>query len=305
MTDDDSLAYDLSAWQAPPPPAGLADAVVRRMTQPPRARRRVWVVAACAVAAAAAVLIALLAFDRRTEPAVETARLESERENRVEIERLLAELAELEAQLHKLEAKLPASGESAGTAPKAPAPKPAAPRSTQADLRAALATLGRMKPRLLACNDGSFTGKLGMDIKIDATGTIERLVFHRKVAFQKCLATILSATRFEIRAKTTISLDGFSLVFPKVVARTAAVCDADALHLKGNDAFQDGKFGESLLWFERSFACKADQRVIPKLMLAACTSKNLMKARQYYPRLSPAQAPSIIQRCLDHNIDPR
>ena len=300
MTDDDSLAYDLSAWHAPPPPAGLADAVVRRMAQPHAPKRRVWVVAACAVAAAAAVLIALLAFDRRTEPAVDTARLENQRE----IDRLIAELAVLQTQLDRLEAQLPKSDVMAGTAPTKTSPPKPSP-STQNDVRAALVIINRTKPRLLACNDGSFTGTLAFDIKIDATGEIERLVFHRKVAFQQCLVTILNGTKFEVHAKTTIALDGVSVVFPKLAARTVTVCDAEALKVKGTTWFQNGQYVQALASFERSLACKWDQTVVPKAMLAACSSKNLMKARQYYPRLSSAQMPSLVQRCLDHGIDPR
>ena len=130
-------------------------------------------------------------------------------------------------------------------------------------------------------------------------------MFDRKVAFQQCLVTIMEATRFELRAKTTIALDGFSLVFPKLAARTGTVCDAEALKIKGTEAFQNGQFVRSLAWFERSLACKWDQTVVPKAVLAACHSKNRNKARQYYPKLSSSQMPSIVQRCLDLGIDPR
>ncbi|HEU0035429.1 MAG TPA: PEGA domain-containing protein [Kofleriaceae bacterium] len=53
-TDDDALGFDLDAWQAPPAPAGLADAVVARMKEPvgkpaidvgerPSRRRGIWI----------------------------------------------------------------------------------------------------------------------------------------------------------------------------------------------------------------------------------------------------------------------
>lgn len=63
MDDDNLLAdYDLSAWDAPPPPAGLADRVVRLarepMPQPKPRSLRPWLVAGGALAA----LVAVLAF---------------------------------------------------------------------------------------------------------------------------------------------------------------------------------------------------------------------------------------------------
>ena len=47
------------------------------------------------------------------------------------------------------------------------------------------------------------------------------------------------------------------------------------------------------------------QTLVPKVVLAACNSKNLGKAKLYYPKLSTTQQPSIVQRCLDNKIDPR
>jgi len=68
IDEDDLLApYDLSAWEPPPPPAGLADAVLARAKEPPAAsavelarepRRWGWI--AGGVVAVAAVVIAIL-----------------------------------------------------------------------------------------------------------------------------------------------------------------------------------------------------------------------------------------------------
>ena len=82
-------------------------------------------------------------------------------------------------------------------------------------------------------------------------------------------------------------------------------CDAEALKVQGTEAFQSGSFPTAVGLFEKSLSCKFDQTVVPKLVLAACTSKNLAKARLYYPKLSTSQQPSIVQRCLDNKIDPR
>jgi hypothetical protein len=305
MTDDDSLAaYDLSAWHAPPPPAGLADAVVRRMTQPNLPARRVWVVAASAVAAAAAVLIALLVFDRR-EPAVDRAAASEHDETRREMDRLLAELARLDAELTALQVKLPMF-DHAATAPTKTVPAPrsqqTAPRSMGADIAAVQEVMRRSRPALLACNDGSFAGTLTIDLHIEKTGKLATLVYSRRVAFERCLETILGAAKFDVRSGTPLVLS-FPLAFPRPAKPT--VCDAMKLRSQGIDSFQGGMFGEALVRFERALACKWDQRIIPMAMLAACHSKNLAKARQYYPQLSEAQKSPIVMRCLDNNIDPR
>jgi pSer/pThr/pTyr-binding forkhead associated (FHA) protein len=88
-------------------------------------------------------------------------------------------------------------------------------------------------------------------------------------------------------------------------AQPPQACDAGALTVQGRDAFQSGNFQSAVKLFEQSLSCKFDQGVVPQLVLAACTSKNLAKARQYYPKLSTSQQPSIVQRCLDNKIDPR
>ncbi|HEY5934029.1 MAG TPA: hypothetical protein VIU61_05335, partial [Kofleriaceae bacterium] len=228
MTDDDSLAaYDLSAWQAPSPPAGLADAVVRRMTQPQRPARRVWVVAACAMAAAAAVLIALLVFDRG-EPVSERAAA-TEREEQPKLQ----------------SPDLPA------TAPKktAPAPKPrhTAPGTMGADIAAVQDVMKGLKPALVACNDGSFVGYLTLDLHIGKTGTLDTLVYSRKVAFGRCLETILNAAKFDVRSGTAFVLS-FPIVFPKLAKPVMAKkpCDAMELTEKGTDAFMKGNFVAAL-----------------------------------------------------------
>ncbi|HEY5933223.1 MAG TPA: FHA domain-containing protein [Kofleriaceae bacterium] len=82
-------------------------------------------------------------------------------------------------------------------------------------------------------------------------------------------------------------------------------CDAEALKVQGSDAFQSGSFGQAVTHFEKSLACKYDQTVVPKLVLAACNSKNLAKAKLYYPKLSTGQQAGMVQRCLDNKIDPR
>jgi len=67
--DDDEVGFDLSAWEAPPPPAELADAIIARVKAPlaanaveaaPPRRSRWWIAGGLAAVIAGAVSIALL-----------------------------------------------------------------------------------------------------------------------------------------------------------------------------------------------------------------------------------------------------
>ena len=154
-----------------------------------------------------------------------------------------------------------------------------------------------------ACNDGSFVGYLTLDLHIGKTGTLDTLVYSRKVAFGRCIETILNAAKFDVRSGTAFVLS-FPIVFPKLPT-SKQPCDAEQLKIDGTDAFQQGNFVAALAGFERSLACKWDQTVVPKAMLAACNAKNVAKAKFYFPKLSSAQQPSLVQRCLDSRVDPR
>ena len=69
MRDEDLSTFDLSAWEAPPPPAGLAEAVIARMREPVAATaveaeapaRRAWLGAVVLAVVAAAVLVLVIA----------------------------------------------------------------------------------------------------------------------------------------------------------------------------------------------------------------------------------------------------
>lgn len=70
MNDDDEVGFDLTAWEAPPPSAGLADAVIARVSAPPVAgaveaapprSSRWWIAGGIAAVIVGAISIALLA----------------------------------------------------------------------------------------------------------------------------------------------------------------------------------------------------------------------------------------------------
>ena len=77
MTEDDDLGIDLDAWQAPPPPAGIADGVLARMREQqgtqvtvspvePERSKAPWLVGGIAAAAG---IVAIVAFGIKRAPA--------------------------------------------------------------------------------------------------------------------------------------------------------------------------------------------------------------------------------------------
>jgi hypothetical protein len=88
--DDDTLAHiDLSAWDAPPPPANLADAVIERMgsadagiavpVEGPTAPRRAWLVGAALVGVAMLVIAAWSLLRSPEQPASPSGAVVAER----------------------------------------------------------------------------------------------------------------------------------------------------------------------------------------------------------------------------------
>jgi ferric-dicitrate binding protein FerR (iron transport regulator) len=95
---DDLHEFDLDAWEAPPPPAGLADAVIARArggaaaveTEAPRSRRW-WLVAAAGVLVAGAAAGALFALGGK-HGAPADGRVEAARAQRLDLDSASAEL---------------------------------------------------------------------------------------------------------------------------------------------------------------------------------------------------------------------
>jgi hypothetical protein len=101
MTDDDDLHdFDLSAWDAPPPPAGLADAVLARMhaaapvaaVEEPRSARRWWIGGAAVAAVAAGVIGTVIALGHSHRPAAGHGDVVAVRAQRLELDTVDAEL---------------------------------------------------------------------------------------------------------------------------------------------------------------------------------------------------------------------
>lgn len=82
----------------------------------------------------------------------------------------------------------------------------------------------------------------------------------------------------------------------------AAPCDADALRKKGDDHLEAGMYAAAMAGFEKSYACRADAKVVHKAYAAACYSKNGRVARKYFALLPTQSRTSLSQICIRHGI---
>jgi hypothetical protein len=92
---------------------------------------------------------------------------------------------------------------------------------------------------------------------------------------------------------------------PKQPPPATASCDAAALAKKGDDNFGAGMFAAALAAYESSQQCKPDNMVLRKAGLAACRSKNGIKARAIIAKLPGDMGLPVAQICIREGIDPK
>ncbi len=89
---------------------------------------------------------------------------------------------------------------------------------------------------------------------------------------------------------------------PANPAPAARACDADALRQKGDDFLATGMDAAALATFEKSMRCRPDAGLVPKVFMAACRSKNVAKAKQYFEKLPAASQQSLAPICVRSGI---
>ncbi len=92
---------------------------------------------------------------------------------------------------------------------------------------------------------------------------------------------------------------------PKSQPPAVAACDAAALTKKGDANIGAGMFAAALASYEQALQCKPDKATLKKAGMAACRSKNGVKARAIIAKLPGDMGLAIAQICVREGIDPK
>lgn len=285
MSEPDELSgIDLTAWQVPEPPAGLADRVVARMREPisaaaaepataPVAAR--WWLGGGTLAAAAIVALVVLC---RAEPETRTGE-PSER----------ADVA-IGSQSRVGRAR-PISTN--------PGAKPARSGATELVARNIETRLRQLE---LGCEDGDYRGALLVTVRVNAAGRlVEFATEPRDASVAGCLRDALDGNQFGPSPAGT-------------TARTPlqfAGCDRARLERDARDSALSGRHAEAVEQWERAFACRPEAwaptaHELRDVVIAACKSGNRAKAAQYLTELADAEPrAAALAACAAARIDLR
>jgi len=328
--DDDDLKLD--AWQSPPPPPGLADAVLSRMHIPvstavevrPPWRHRRWL-ARTAIAflvvsmPAAAYFGAGYEADARAELGQEQMRsshLKGEliavqqraKDAEAEGERIRTQLVGLEQRLADQVGGGP--GDTVHKPPPAPAGPPARPAPAP-------------RPKKTTCDADKL--KQGADEEIqsgqDAAALLdyeaamacgpdhqlEKLAYMAACKSKNADKARAYFKRIEPAMQPSLSQicvrEGIELPVASAPSGPPP-CDAEHLRKQGDQAAASGQDAEALRLYERSQKCKADPGLDRLVFLYACKSKNVDKAKHYWGLLARnGVSNSLRQACVRVGID--
>ena len=81
-----------------------------------------------------------------------------------------------------------------------------------------------------------------------------------------------------------------------------ASCDVDDLMNKGMSQEQIGQHALALAAFEEAIRCKPSTRLYELSFMAACNTKSVSKAREYWVKIPPANAKQLKQMCVRNGI---
>ena len=334
--DDDNLLadHDLSAWEAPPPSAALADKVIARAKQPPAvaavdaepkpSSKRWWIAGGVIAALAAAVGFVMFGIQRAPkngsgdvtaahaqplELGPSSARLDQGTEVHWRRERHTIAIEQ-----PKGAATWTISGDD--TARIDAGAMVASVEASGASLRVEV-QMNLSDARAIGASAVTaavvamvtvivYEGRVkvthgGQTVNVEPGATLELRGTVRPPDPVVGLQQQLDEKDRQIRELQAL-LEQQQVAGP---APTAAktTCDFDALVDKGNDQFGIGLHAAALVSWEQANACKSDQSVIRKIVMAACNAKNAPKAKEYYAKVTPSFRSNVMQICVRNGID--
>jgi tetratricopeptide (TPR) repeat protein len=305
---------DFSAWEAPPPPDGLADAVIARMdgtavgpampaTDPPAHRRR-WVIAASAAAAllAAGGLWAIVRHRERAPAA--SGEVVADRAQHLELGGASADLdggADIRWQRtsHGLQII-----QRAGTAVwRIAGEEHVVIGAASASIEAAGASLRVEVP--MNMSDARVIGASTVTAATVALVTVVVYQGHVKVANSGQTVVVQPGTTYTVPAPQPTPPPEVVGVAPVTGSNAPALtvgCDADALRTEGENLLIANKHAEALVKLDAAYACKPDQRGAKLAFMAACNAINVTKASEYWLKLPDNQQNQMLQMCVRNGI---
>jgi hypothetical protein len=311
--DDDTLAHiDLSAWDAPPPPANLADAVIERMgsadagiavpVEGPTAPRRAWLVGAALVGVAMLVIAAWSLLRSPEQPASPSGAVVAERARSLSLPGVQAELDAGAEVRWRRDGDVLRVEQRAGTV----AWRVAADRTLIIDAGAALASVEATGANLrvevqMNAMDARVIGASALTAAAVAMVTVvvyEGHVGVNRPGQQTVVVAPGSTYRVEPVQEPPVVGGGSDEASDDGEPSEATVCDAEALKERGMQNINMGQHAAALALFEQSLACKPDPYVVQLAFMESCSSENSEKAKLYYKQLTPPQQQRFAQICI-------
>jgi hypothetical protein len=168
------------------------------------------------------------------------------------------------------------------------------------------AGISKAKDQVRACGDGT-AGVIKAKVTVGVDGTVTAVTATPAGAVATCVEQRLKAATF---GRTS---HGGSFSYPFVFergtqattpAQPPAPCDFAQLVREGDDQVTRGGHAAALNAYEHALQCRMDNQVLSKAFVAACNSRNVVKAKQLFPRLPPQRQQMLSQACLRFGIDP-
>ena len=66
-----------------------------------------------------------------------------------------------------------------------------------------------------------------------------------------------------------------------------------------------GNYAAALSSYEAALRCKVEEATLAKAFVVSCRLKNMAKAKHYYAKLPAAKQQTLVQVCIQQNLDPR
>jgi hypothetical protein len=150
----------------------------------------------------------------------------------------------------------------------------------------------RLETDILRCADAKFAGTITARAHVDAEGRVGRVTTEPANTVSTCIRTIVQEARFPATQR------GGDFSYPFEIR----ACNSVKLKESGDTKLLQGLDAAALVDYDGAIKCHPEGDVYTKAFMAACRSRNELKARQYYKNLPADKRDSISQICVRNGI---